>query len=73
MKKAHVTKPTAPIKMPKYHVEKMPKPKVASAQKAVTHSAKSTTARSPKLPTIPLHRERLAAMAPPAPKKGKTS
>lgn len=70
--KAHVTKPTAPIKMPQYKAKNLPaapKPKAP----AKPHTAKSTTpSPSVKLPTIPQHREKLAGMVPSVPKKGKT-
>lgn len=68
--KAHVTKPTPGIKMPKYHVQKAapaPKPQ----KQAKTPTAKRLTSPALKLPTIPQHREKLAGMVPPASKKGK--
>lgn len=67
--KAHVAKPTPGIKMPQYKIHKAaPAPKPAKER---APSAKRLTAPAPRLPTIPQHREKLAGMAPSAPKKGK--
>lgn len=72
MKKPHVTKPTAGIKMPHYHTQKLPQPaKQKPEHISKPQSAKRPTSPSVRLPTIPQHREKLAGMVPPAPKKGK--
>jgi hypothetical protein len=71
--KAHVAKPTQGIKMPEYKVrpaKPMPKQKVAVPRPSKP-SGKSTEPL--KLPTISLHRERLADLGTTPAKKGKSS
>lgn len=70
--KAHVTKPTTGIKMPKYPVAKV-KP-MAHAKEAAVHANRPNVKSTPaiRLPTIPQHREKLADLGA-KPKKGKDS
>jgi hypothetical protein len=71
--KAKVAKPTQAIKMPEYKVSKI-KP-MAKQKVSVPHVPKPSVKSTPalKLPTISLHRERLADLGTTPSKKGKQS